>query len=49
MDFNIRNYGAVGDGVTLDTAAIQKAIDAAASLGGRVVLEGGTFKSARCF
>jgi len=49
MDFNIRNYGAVGDGVTLDTAAIQKAIDAAASLGGRVVLEGGTFKSGTLF
>ncbi len=36
--FNIRDYGAVGDGKTLDTAAINKAIETSAAAGGGQVL-----------
>lgn len=36
--FNIKDYGARGDGKTLDTAAIQTAIDACSSAKGGVVL-----------
>lgn len=42
---NVRVYGAVGDGVTDDTAAIQAAIDNALSTTGRVVFfPAGTFR-----
>ena len=44
--FNVRDYGAQGDGRTLDTAAIQKAIDACAKAGGGTVqLAPGTYLS----
>jgi hypothetical protein len=43
--FNARDYGAVGDGTTKDTAAIQKAIDAAGGTGGSVLLTNGTYLS----
>ena len=44
MIYDVRNYGAVGDGKILNTAAIQKAIDDCASKnGGTVHLEDGTY------
>lgn len=47
MEYNVLDFGAVGNGTADDTAAIQSAIDACASSGGgRVVLPGGrTFRS----
>ncbi len=44
--FNVRDYGAVGDGRTLDSPAMDKAIDAAAQAGGGTVLvPAGTYLS----
>jgi hypothetical protein len=43
--FDVRDFGAVGDGSTSDQSAIQRAIDAAAGTGGSVLLAGGTFLS----
>ncbi len=41
--FNVKSYGAVGNGSTDDTAAIQAAIDAVPSTGGTVFLPAGTY------
>ena len=42
--FNIRDFGAKGDGQTLDTQAVQAAIDACSNdKGGRVLVPAGTF------
>ncbi|VBB08413.1 fibronectin type iii, partial [Lucifera butyrica] len=42
--FNIVDYGAVGDGTTLNTKAIQAAINACTA-GGKVLVPAGTFKT----
>ena len=45
-DFNVRSYGATGDGTNLDSPAIDKAIAAAADAGGGTVLvPAGTYLS----
>jgi hypothetical protein len=44
--FNVRDYGAQGDGVTDDSAAIQRAADAAAATGGGTVyLPAGSYRT----
>ena len=43
--FEVTDFGAVGDGLTVDTAAIQSAIDVAHRGGGTVRLGGGEFLS----
>lgn len=48
--FNVADYGAIADGKTLATEAIQKTIDAAAEAGGgKVVFEPGTYLSGALF
>ena len=48
--YDVRDHGAVGDGKTLDTRAIQAAIDTCHKAGGgRVYLGGGTFLSGSIF
>ncbi len=36
--FSVRDFGAIGDGKTIDTPAINRAIEAAAAAGGGTVL-----------
>ena len=44
MVFNIKDFGAVADGITMNTYAIQKAIDTCyENGGGQVLVEGGTY------
>lgn len=47
--FDAGRFGARGDGTTLNTAAIQAAIDAAASEGGTVVFPAGTYLTGSIF
>jgi len=44
MIYHIKDFGAVGDGITLNTSAIQQAVDTCYQQGGgRVLVEGGTY------
>jgi polygalacturonase len=43
--FNVRDFGATGDGKTFDTVAIQKALDACKTSGGTVELPAGNYLS----
>ena len=45
MEYNINSFGAIADGVTINTVAIQTAIDECSSAGGgRVVIPSGKYK-----
>ena len=46
---DVRNFGAKGDGVAKDTAAIQRALDSCAKAGGRVVVPPGTYLTGSLF
>ena len=41
--YSVKDFGAKGDGATKDTAAVQKALDACATTGGRVTVPPGTY------
>jgi polygalacturonase len=44
LSFNVRSFGAIGDGKTIDTPAVNQAIEAAAAAGGgTVVFPAGTY------
>lgn len=43
--YNIKDFGAVGDGKTINTIAIQSAIDKCAETGGQVIIPEGTYMS----
>jgi polygalacturonase len=47
--FQINDYGAKGDRAALDTSSIQKAIDAAAAVGGTVTMKPGTYLTGSIF
>lgn len=48
-DYSITGFGAIGDGETINTQAIQKAIDRCAEHGGRVIIPQGRFVTGTLF
>jgi polygalacturonase len=48
-EFRVSDYGAKGDGKSIDTVAIQKTIDAAAKAGGTIVLKAGVYLTGSLF
>ncbi|MBV6647311.1 MAG: hypothetical protein KI790_17770, partial [Cyclobacteriaceae bacterium] len=49
QEYDIRDFGAVGDGKKDNTKAIQKAIDKCSETGGKVIFPGGTFATGTIF
>lgn len=41
--YNVKDYGAIGDSKTMNTAPIQKALDLAKATGGKVLISAGTY------
>ena len=49
LSYDVKDYGARGDGIAKDTAAIQKALDACAVTGGKVIVPAGTYLTGSLF
>jgi polygalacturonase len=47
--YNVKDFGALGDGVTIETKAIQSAINNAAAAGGKVIFPSGKYLSGTLF
>lgn len=47
--FVANDYGAIGDGKSLETAALQRAIDAASTVGGTITMKPGTYLTGSLF